>query len=69
VVVFTGVTVLMDFLILLSRALEAEGDVVFIAVPEMIPGAEVRRSCEGISGSDVSSVILMPHDICRRINR
>jgi len=34
----------MDFLILLSRALEDGGGVVFIALPEMIPGAVVLRS-------------------------
>jgi hypothetical protein len=67
VAVFTGVTVLMDFLILLSRALEDGGGVALIALPEMIPGAEVLRSCEGISGS-VVSVMLMPHDGCRRMN-
>jgi hypothetical protein len=58
----------MDFLILLSLTLRSRvaaetGGLVFIAVPEITPGALVLRSWEGISGSVVSSVILTTHDI------
>jgi hypothetical protein len=61
VAVFTGVTVLMEFLILLSRARVAAA-VGLTGLPVMKPGELVLRNCDGISGSVVSSVILLPHD-------